>query len=290
MVGFGGYLLVHLILPTRLDVLPRVRQVQQDGTGRRRLQHPQGGSDDPNLVVEIERFARGVAERVVEEGGSWWIDLLGDVPATGDGRGRYPVLLQVSREQSNGLMAHWSDGYQEGGVHVHLLKPPEQPGRHLLREGRAAEHPPHEGEDRIGDRFDEPLLLKHGERLQGDHAVDVAVRVRLVVVVVVDLDLVLRDAPGDLAEGQVVPNRVEGFLVREVDAGGAEHADPALRQRLLERRERGVIVVTPSVLRETLGAEISLQPWDVVDGHVCLLPSPLEFPISAAPVPLAEPE
>jgi len=62
--------------------------------------------------------AAGAAERIVEEDAAGWTYRLGDVTGAAEGHGGNPVGLEVSGDQTHGLVADGSDRHEEGGVHL----------------------------------------------------------------------------------------------------------------------------------------------------------------------------
>src|SRR2546429_281084 len=70
------------------------------------------------LVGRVERSAAGAAERVVEDDAAGRTDRFGDVPGAAEGHGGDPVGLQMTGDQTHGLVGDGSDGHEEGGVHL----------------------------------------------------------------------------------------------------------------------------------------------------------------------------
>jgi len=106
-------------------------------------------ANDCALVFRIVRFARLMAERVVDECRARRIDGLRDVVCRSHAQGRDSGGLDFAGNQSNGLMAHGSSGHQVKCFHVAAAKFFDDFRRQFLAHLARRVDPTHESERRI---------------------------------------------------------------------------------------------------------------------------------------------
>jgi len=97
------------------------------------LQYSQGASYDRSLHLGIPGFPAWVSQRKVGEHKAGDAALLDDVPRAAHDRGGNAVRLQVSRDQTHGLVADGSKRHEEHGVEAVLATPFEDLGSGALR-------------------------------------------------------------------------------------------------------------------------------------------------------------
>ena len=78
-------------------------------------------SHDRVLLRRIERRSRGMAERKIDEGGARWPSRLHNVQSAAQAESRNTGGFEVTGNQTHGLMAHGSHGYEE--CRVDVLRP-----------------------------------------------------------------------------------------------------------------------------------------------------------------------
>ena len=104
--------------------MPKIDDLAGHGGGLEKIQRSPDASE---LIRAIEGFSGRVAERVVEERGSWGLDRLGDRPGRGERGGGDSRFFDVSCDQTDRLVADRSHRDQQNGVDLLLEK--------LLRDG-----------------------------------------------------------------------------------------------------------------------------------------------------------
>src|SRR5262249_61882832 len=112
----------------RRVVAPPERRLDRRARAGRALEHAQREVDGEDLRVDVERTARGVAEREIAEEEAGNAALLDDVLGAAHDHGRNTVGLEGPGDQTHGLVTDRSARNEEGDVRRVLLAAPEQLG------------------------------------------------------------------------------------------------------------------------------------------------------------------
>ena len=84
----------------------------------RTLKGPHRVAHDRVLLRFIKGRARRVAKRKINECRTWRSSRLKDVQGTAEAKGRNSGIFEVARDQTHGLMAHRSHGYEKGRIDI----------------------------------------------------------------------------------------------------------------------------------------------------------------------------
>ena len=125
--GIAGRAFVTAVAALGLDppgiaVGPRDVEMADVAGRRNQLERPQAIADNPILLLRVARRAGAMAKGKIGEGATRRVAGLQDVKRAAKTYGRDAGGLQVTRDQTHGLVANRSHRHQKHGVHMLALK------------------------------------------------------------------------------------------------------------------------------------------------------------------------
>ena len=221
---------------------------------RGRFQHPQRKLQRERLRFRVMRPARRIAEREIAEQKARHADIFDNVLGASHDHGRDAVLFEVTGGQTHGLVTHRSNRDENDRVNLVLAHPLQQL-RAIPVQGRAVAAVGRRAVKARRDLADPPGSGEPPQRRQREPGIAVlGCRMRAVVADMRDAQIVIAIglAGIDRVElGGAVIRRARSLvaLVRLIRRRRRDQPDPALGQRLVQRRERHLGVMRPAIRR-----------------------------------------